>query len=1012
VSAHMARTDNSGAGIFTKSTIVELLSAHAEAQGKRTALTILSTKGAPEKKLSYAELDQTARNIAVALLEIAVPEELALLPVNDGLEFVTTFLGCLYAGVIPIPTAPLTSSPASVRRIFSIVNDTGVSLLLADEACCDRIDTCFSDTGRTHSFRRYSPSSFSRQATPNWRPHAPAHDSLAFLQYTSGSIHNPLGVMVTHANIIFNMRAISNSLGYTSESVLVNWMPLHHDGGLIFMLLQALFCGAHCILMPTSSFVGNPMRWLRLISDYKATGSVAPPFGYALCSQRGTTKGSDDLKLDSWSIAAIGAETISASTIESFQNMFAPAGFRQRAFTPCYGLAEATVLVSSAKAESPPYLLSVSAKSLEQGHVMVTDASTRGSRTVVGCGVPVPGMRAVIVDPWTQRRVAPDRVGEIWLAGPGVTAGYWRQTEATRQTFHAFLADSGEGPFLRTGDMGFMHEEELFITGRLKELLIVAGENHYPQDIEASVATCHPALRPAGGAVFQLSDVENGKVMLLHEVRTNKVHNLDGAEVVREIRRTVVETHGIALHTILLLRPKSLPKTTSGKLQRGLCRELFLEGKLKPLYQWESEQLKRTTPAYTKEEAYREIETIWRDLLNVEDIGPDKSFFELGGDSLSSLQMTITTEVRLGIRVPSEYFKYPTLKNLVRIALGEALVPSREESIDTASPIPFAEKIPRTGTILGRTRAYLCGKGEAFAFFLPYTLGIRWLRWWCGNPLALPLIYRSEARTITRFQALRGTTRSFHTEVLMAKVVQKKLTGLGCGAATTSSEVIDHIKESRLPFWSTFLKVAQKKAPLTTKDFPYRVIGKNVLEPFLNSKRGLIILATHDAVTNLSELIFSRLGLTKVYRFAGVMLKRKKIVQDKEGSNTPILSIMLHEAISALREGSAVLIAGTGSCGDKTIKTTICAQSCLVRTGFAELAIHSDAGIVPISSKLGTDGSIEIEFYPPFQCPPEHLAYEQKTDFLVYEFARHLNERFSATRGISLDNIAWLLRNS
>ena len=398
-------------------------------------------------------------------------------------------------------------------------------------------------------------------------------DHLALLQYTSGSTSTPKGVMVTHGNLLVNLAMIRRGMGSTALSASVGWVPLYHDMGLMMGVMQPLYLGATSVLMAPAAFMQRPLSWLHLIHQYRAEVTSAPNFAFDLCVDRFRAGQMEGVDLSCWKIAMNAAEPVHAETIARFAATFAPYGFAPGAMYPAYGLAEATLLVTGNERGAGPRFRTV-------GNVAKDD-----TQVLVSCGRALQDLRVAIVDPSTRRRCPPCDIGEIWVSGPNVARGYWRNPTATAETFQARIADEPEDCWLRTGDLGFLDEDnELYVTGRIKDLIIIRGMNHYPQDIERTVQDSHPALRRDCGAAFAVTDADgNERLAVVQEVERTHRHRIDAAEVTARIREAIARQHEIAVQVIALIPPATLPKTTSGKVQRSMARKLWLEGALPAL---------------------------------------------------------------------------------------------------------------------------------------------------------------------------------------------------------------------------------------------------------------------------------------------------------------------------------------------------------------------------------------------------------------------------------------------
>ena len=563
------------------STLVDLVGRRAAVDPDRTAYRYLDDGEGNERRFSYRELDASARAIAGRLQEQGVRQgDRVLLLYPSGLDYIAAFFGCLFAGAVAVPAyAPRPKGPDG--RLDAIVKDAGAAVALTTDEVLSVIRQL--PAGDFH--REVKTWIATDQVDANdglWRMPNLDDDTLAFLQYTSGSTSTPKGVMVSHGNLMANERMLQVALEQDQDSTWVGWLPMFHDMGLIGNVIQPLYVGAACVLMSPMAFVQEPIRWLRAITKYRAHTSGAPNFAYDLCVAKTTPEEREGLDLSSWKLAFNGSEPVRAETVDRFSHAFEPFGFRRSTFYPCYGLAEATLFVSGPVKSSVPEVRTFEAAGLEQRQAISTAEGDEGGRTLVGCGRTWLDQTIVIADPDTSNRCPDGRIGEIWISGPNVTKGYWGREEATTATFRARLAQSGEGPFLRTGDLGFFHGGSLFISGRIKDLIIIRGRNHYPQDIELTVESSHPILRPGCGAAFAIDVDGDERLVVVQEVKRN-FKDADLHDVVDVIRRAVSENHELAAHAVVLIKPGRIPKTSSGKIQRHACRQGYLAGALDPL---------------------------------------------------------------------------------------------------------------------------------------------------------------------------------------------------------------------------------------------------------------------------------------------------------------------------------------------------------------------------------------------------------------------------------------------
>jgi acyl-CoA synthetase (AMP-forming)/AMP-acid ligase II len=562
--------------------MVQILRARAAMMPDELAFCYLIDGEEEGPRLSFAELDQAARAIAAVLRDRAEPGDRVLLVYEPSLAFVPAFFGCLYAGLLPVPAYPprLDRLPQSWQTLGNIATDCRPRVALTTSDLAISLARGFENNTRSLGVSWLATDAIDPSQAERWREPRLDPDGVAFLQYTSGATASPKGVMVTHRNLMYTERAIQTAVEHRGEGLGVCWVPLYHDLGLIAGVLQGVYHGAPVILMSPLGMLQRPVRWLRAVSHYRADTSGGPNFAYDLCVQRIKPEDKQGLDLSNWSVAGIGAELVSASTIERFTEAFAPCGFRSEAFYPCYGLAEATLFVAGGAKGARPIVQTVRVDALEHGRALDATRDAPDSRTLVGCGRPWMELEIVIADPQSRVRCAENLVGEIWVAGPAVAKGYWNRPEETERTFHARLSDTGEGPFLRTGDLGFVRDGELFVTGRLKDVLIIHGRNHYPQDIEATVQAVHPAFRAGSGAAFETGPDGQPRLVVVQEV-DRRTRGLDLAELIGDIRQAVAEHHELQVHDVQFLEPGSLPKTSSGKIQRHACRTAYERGTLR-----------------------------------------------------------------------------------------------------------------------------------------------------------------------------------------------------------------------------------------------------------------------------------------------------------------------------------------------------------------------------------------------------------------------------------------------
>ena len=570
---------------FGPSNLVDLLRHRADHQAQERAFTYLVDGENEEIAWNYADVDRRARAIGAWLMAKGLTGERALLLYPAGLDFIAAFLGCLYAGVVAVPAYPPRRN-RSMNRIEAISEDAEAKVALTTQDVWKRIQRVLDDTPDLKSIEWLSSDTLDLKLAEQWvRPDVHG-DTLAFLQYTSGSTGTPKGVMLNHANLMHNCALIAYAFEHTRSGSGVFWLPSYHDMGLIGGILQPLYVGCPNILLSPMAFLQRPLRWLQTISKYRATTSGGPNFAYDLCLRKITPEERDTLDLSCWGLAFNGAEPINPDTLDRFAEYFAPCGFRRSAFYPCYGLAEATLIVSGGYKDQPPVIRTFDAKALENHQVVDALSDENGVRELVGCGNTIRDQQIAIANPDTLTTSGRDEVGEIWVKGLSVAQGYWKKAADTERTFKAFLKDTDEGPFLRTGDLGYLRDGELFVTGRLKDLMIIRGLNHYPQDVEATMQRSHRLLRPLAGAAFTIEREGSERLIIVSEIERGRNHNLP--EIFTAIRREISAEHELFVAAIVLIKAGSIPKTSSGKIQRHACRSGFLEGTLEAVGQWKS----------------------------------------------------------------------------------------------------------------------------------------------------------------------------------------------------------------------------------------------------------------------------------------------------------------------------------------------------------------------------------------------------------------------------------------
>jgi acyl-CoA synthetase (AMP-forming)/AMP-acid ligase II len=569
--------------------LIDLLHMRAETSPDRRVYTFLADGEIESDTITFKELELRSHAIASLLERRHKAGERAILLYPPGLDFIAAFLGCLCAGVVAVPAYPprLTGPERWGARLQSIVRDAEASIVLCNNPIAERFSDVVHAVPDLKHARWLPTSNVPLSEADYWKEPEIAEDALAFLQYTSGSTAEPKGVMVSHGNLLHNLAYAHYVEGNSEETVSVSWLPVYHDMGLIEGVLQPLFGGYTAYLMAPAAFLQRPLRWLRAIDRYRATHSGGPNFAFDLCIRKTTPEERKTLDLSSWRFAYNGAEPIRWETLERFYVAFRECGFRWRSFRPVYGLAEATLVVSSGRGEYEPRSVTICSDQSSIDQITGSKKSEKQRSRITSCGPFWCGTRVVIAHPETGEQCMPGEIGEIWVQSKSIAQGYWNRPEETRRVFQARLVDDGKGLFLRTGDLGLIDHGELIPIGRIKDIIIIRGRKHYPQDIEHTVSESHSAVRAGCIVAFGIYSESEERLAVVAEVDRHHLRNLARFdEVFAAMREKVVNEHEIPPHAMALLRPGQIPKTSSGKLMRSACRAAFLGGTLHPIAQW------------------------------------------------------------------------------------------------------------------------------------------------------------------------------------------------------------------------------------------------------------------------------------------------------------------------------------------------------------------------------------------------------------------------------------------
>ena len=688
-------------------TIIDVLRFRAETQKNDVAYRFLADGEEEKATLTYGELDRRARQIAAELQTISAAGQRALLLDSSELDYIVAFFGCLCAGVIAVPIyAPrLNGKGKGNARVESVVADTQPSVVLTAGPGSPAVRNLVAASAG-EQVKWMDTNALPAHRGELWIPPALSGADIAFLQYTSGSTATPKGVMVSHANILHNEAMIQRAFGTGPGSSIVGWLPLYHDMGLIGNVLQPLYAGVPCILMSPVAFLQRPLRWLQAISRYQATTSGGPNFAYELCIRKIRPEDRNGLDLSSWRVAFNGAEPVRLETLNRFTAQFADCGFRREAFVPCYGLAEATLFVSGGLDANG---VTTARHGANGGANNGAKTSRPGEKTLVACGRPPVEQTLRIVSPDSLQLCPADQVGEIWVKGPSVAQGYWRKAKESEETFNARILGTDEGPFLRTGDLGFLAGGQLFMTGRLKDLLIIRGQNYYPQDIELTVEQSDPILQPGCGAAFSLEIENEERLVVVQEAAVSKEgsdRDSDLDAILKLISRTIVANHELQAYAVVLIRKGTIPKTSSGKIQRHACRAAFLNKELHALREWyegepparistQPSNGKHNLPAPNELASWLGSEIARTKGIDLERVDLQQPFTAYGLDSLAAIEFAhkLQTEFEVEVEI-ADFFSDLSIAEIVgRATKGMRPHVSRRETEQPARyPLSYGQR--------------------------------------------------------------------------------------------------------------------------------------------------------------------------------------------------------------------------------------------------------------------------------------------------------------------------------
>lgn len=666
VSQHASKAHYSPETLW--STLVDVLQWRGSNQPHKTAYIYLTDGESEEQTLTYSDVDQQAKAVATSLLENGLEGKNVLLMYHSGLEFISAFFGCLYAGVTAIPVYPPKKNSHSLR-LDSIISSSFAKAILTT----DKIKTTKKESSiALESLPWISTDTIKISNSKSYKKPKINPNDTAFLQYTSGSTSEPKGVMITHKNIMENERMIKNAFEHNASSIVVGWLPIFHDMGLIGNLLQPAYAGIPYIQMAPKAFLEKPVRWLQAISKYKATTSGGPNFAFEHCLHKIKDDKLKGLDLSHWKVAFNGAEPIQAQTLKRFSKKFSQCGFKESSFFPCYGMAETTLFVTG---HTDPKYDTINATSLEAG--LISRNSGNKETTLVSSGKNVEGQKLRIVNPKTKTQCQDNEVGEIWVSGKHIAEGYWQLESKTKEAFNATIAETNEGPFLRTGDLGYLREDgELFVTGRAKDVIIINGKNHYPQDIELTTEQTDSKIQPFSTAAFSIEENGEEHIVIATEIQRQYMRNTNLEELALTILKTVSSHHEVPIHSVNIVRPMSIPKTSSGKIQRHAAKMHFLNKELKSLFELDTQttsQEENKIIVQPETESEEILVNILKEVLETEDVSTTDDFFSLGGNSLIATQILSRIDDQFEVEISfQDLFDVTNIKELaVRIETAQ-----------------------------------------------------------------------------------------------------------------------------------------------------------------------------------------------------------------------------------------------------------------------------------------------------------------------------------------------------
>ncbi|RXJ81155.1 AMP-binding protein [Arcobacter sp. F2176] len=678
----------------------QVLEYYALKYPEKVAIRFLARGEDETDSITYLQLKQQSHAIATQLLTQYKRGDTALLIFDASIDVIVAFWGCVYAGIIAVPI-PIPNGNKGMDNVAHIVEDAEISLIISHTSVESRLSKKFKENIQLKRLNWLIVNKKNFKENIFLDKEVFSSNQLLLLQYTSGSTNKPKGVKVSHQNMIAHQEGLKEAFYSDEKSVVVSWLPYYHDMGLIGKIIHATFCGATLILMPPIAFVQNPFRWLQAISKYQGTNSAAPNFAYEDCLRNITNEQLSQLNLSSWKVAWNAAEPIHANTVVNFCNRFSQCGFNPQSLTTAYGMAESTLAISVADIKSKLKLLAIDENEFKQGNIKVIkelfidsnlEEISQYKKVVVDCGNCISNHQIKIVDPKNRLLCSDYKIGEVWFSGKSVANGYWKKETLSQSTFFATIQNSNNSEtYLRTEDMGFMDKNKnLFIVGRHKDMIIIHGENYAPQDLEFSIFNSHEAFVESGCSAFSVMSQGKEKVVIVQEIKRTQRKKVDFEKLLSHVKNILSQEYQLQLFALVFIHQANLPKTTSGKVQRKLCKHLFINEEFSPLYSWVPQQLDEQQllnekvseqnlhiESSSNQLSYEKLihwleEWIQKTIPAIDSFEKSSNFSSYGMDSKTTALMAYDLESYIGYELdPTLCWNYPNPDTLINHLIDE-----------------------------------------------------------------------------------------------------------------------------------------------------------------------------------------------------------------------------------------------------------------------------------------------------------------------------------------------------